>query len=561
MDNTYDVIILGSGLGGSLLATVLAKQGVKTLVLEKGQHPRFAIGESTTPTATLMFKTIGERFDIPEIAQLGNFWSASTNYGNSLGIKHAFSFLTHEQGKLQDPRKANQLPTLSALGSDMHLFRQDSDAAMVNVAISYGADVLQNTEVVDFELDALPVRLKTSDGQSYAGQFLVDASGFGSPVVRKLGLRDQVCRYDKTRSRTIFTHLVNVANYDELVPPREHGFRFPTHQGTTHHLFEGGWCWVIPFNNHRRSTNRACSVGLNLSCDVYPAQNRPHAEQEFWQIVNQYPSIKRHFQHARPIQPWIGTDRMQFSCRETVGEHWVLMPHAAGFIDPLFSAGLPQTLSAVYELGRMLAEGRRPCDKYRASVENSFQIADQLVGGSYHAFHRGHDVWNAWYRVWVIGVILSPYMQLVALSQHYHRPTGEQLDQSRRPEIAGPWGCGVPAMKLLLDDMYAIVTDSSISDCECAKRLGERIKQVDFMYRGTGFDQLDRRGITPFTLGFCCRFAMRQPGLLRPHLDQDLGSMKFMRVLREEVGALAKWSLGNASYNAQRIARMIYAGA
>jgi len=42
---TYDVAIIGTGIGGSTLAAVLARQGLKVIVFEAGAHPKFAIGE------------------------------------------------------------------------------------------------------------------------------------------------------------------------------------------------------------------------------------------------------------------------------------------------------------------------------------------------------------------------------------------------------------------------------------------------------------------------------------------------------------------------------------
>ena len=48
-DSQYDVIILGSGIGGSTLAAILARDGFRVLMIEKARHPRFALGESTLP--------------------------------------------------------------------------------------------------------------------------------------------------------------------------------------------------------------------------------------------------------------------------------------------------------------------------------------------------------------------------------------------------------------------------------------------------------------------------------------------------------------------------------
>ncbi|MCY3969170.1 MAG: NAD(P)-binding protein, partial [Acidobacteria bacterium] len=43
-----EVVIAGGGFGGSVLARALHAQGRDVLLLERGRHPRFALGESST---------------------------------------------------------------------------------------------------------------------------------------------------------------------------------------------------------------------------------------------------------------------------------------------------------------------------------------------------------------------------------------------------------------------------------------------------------------------------------------------------------------------------------
>ncbi|HHK4938271.1 NAD(P)-binding protein [Pseudomonas aeruginosa] len=43
------MVIIGSGIAGSISAAILAKHGLKTLILDAGQHPRFSIGEAMPP--------------------------------------------------------------------------------------------------------------------------------------------------------------------------------------------------------------------------------------------------------------------------------------------------------------------------------------------------------------------------------------------------------------------------------------------------------------------------------------------------------------------------------
>ena len=46
---TYDVIVMGTGIGGSMLGAILAKHELNVLMLDSETNPRFTIGEATTP--------------------------------------------------------------------------------------------------------------------------------------------------------------------------------------------------------------------------------------------------------------------------------------------------------------------------------------------------------------------------------------------------------------------------------------------------------------------------------------------------------------------------------
>ena len=65
-----EVAIVGSGFAGSLLARVLAVQGYDVTLLERGTHPRFAIGESTTPLANLSLERLATRYGLRDCYRL-----------------------------------------------------------------------------------------------------------------------------------------------------------------------------------------------------------------------------------------------------------------------------------------------------------------------------------------------------------------------------------------------------------------------------------------------------------------------------------------------------------
>src|SRR5262249_39356606 len=62
-----DVAIVGSGFAGSLTALCLLRRGRRVVIVERGRHPRFAIGESSTPLANLLIEELADRYDLPRI--------------------------------------------------------------------------------------------------------------------------------------------------------------------------------------------------------------------------------------------------------------------------------------------------------------------------------------------------------------------------------------------------------------------------------------------------------------------------------------------------------------
>ena len=64
----YDVAIIGTGIGGSTLAAVLARQGLSVIAFEAGMHPRFTVGESMILKTSETMRALAEFYDVPELA-------------------------------------------------------------------------------------------------------------------------------------------------------------------------------------------------------------------------------------------------------------------------------------------------------------------------------------------------------------------------------------------------------------------------------------------------------------------------------------------------------------
>jgi FADH2 O2-dependent halogenase len=275
----------------------------------------------------------------------------------------------------------------------------------------------------------------------------VDGTGYESIMARKHDLRDAPTRL-RTDCRSLFTHMVDVEPYDDHVQPKgAHQMPQAWHQGTLHHIFDGGWLWVIPFNNHESSTSQLCSVGLQLDSRRFPKPEHLSPEQEFREFLMRFPSMAGQFEHARAVRDWVSTGRLQFSSRKCFGNRFGLLSHAAGFIDPLFSRGLANTCDVNNLLATTLLKALDDDDlsaerfaKIEELQQTLIDTNDKLVSCSYSAF-RDFELWNAWYRVWVLGAFLATF-RLQRAKMRYDE-TGdlaylERLDDAPFPGRVSP---------------------------------------------------------------------------------------------------------------------------
>lgn len=410
---TYDVAILGAGIAGSTLAAILARQGFRVLLLEKGSHPRFAVGEAMQPQSSMLLWILGERFDVPELQHLSCTQKILRHVTRNVGVKKTFGFLYHDEGQPQDPNKGHLLvPPPTPLASESHLFRADIDHYVVKAAIKYGTDYRERTDVVDFELNDDGVVLRTSTGEVFHARYLCDGTGHKSLVAERMGLRPQVPPL-RTQSRTIFTHMRGFQRYDDIMAPHERpGLTRGYYEGTLHHVIDGGWFWIIRFDNVPGSESDLTSVGLTLDMRKYPQRGIP-PEQEFWEVVNRYPSIARHLQGAEVTRPWVGTGRLQFTATDSVGKRFFLLSHAHGFIDALYSRGMINTFETIHAFAPRLIQALKDDDFDPARFEYPRRLQDAMLADNDRMVHNSFrsfahfETWNAFLRVWLINILFG----------------------------------------------------------------------------------------------------------------------------------------------------------
>jgi FADH2 O2-dependent halogenase len=386
-----DVAVVGSGFAGSLTALALRSLGRSVVLIERGRHPRFAIGESSTPLANLLLEELADRYGLPRIrvfSKWGPWQRSRPEIGG--GLKRGFTFFFHEPGErfADDPDRERQLMVAASphdeIG-DTHWYRPDFDHNLVREAEAAGAIYLDETGIDRVSLDGDRSTLEgTRLGQAVrvTASFVVDASGPRGFLARALSLPTPPLRW-LSPTQGLYTHFENVTRWDLLRPDAARPY--PADDAALHHVFPGGWIWMLRFDNGITSAGAALTdeVAARISAeDGAPAWDR---------LLDTLPSVREQFEQACAVQPWFHAPRLTFRTTRVCGPGWALLPSAAGVIDPLLSTGFPLTLLGISRLLDILERTARGPERdkalrrYEEITLAELDATEQLVAALYAA--------------------------------------------------------------------------------------------------------------------------------------------------------------------------------
>ena len=165
MTDHFDVAVIGSGFAGSLMARVLAVLGYDVVLLERGTHPRFAIGESSTPLANLSLERLARRYGLADCYRLAAHGRWLEHFPDvRRGLKRGFTFYRHHPGAtVEDNTLASERLLVAASPNDAvadsHWLRADVDHHFVREAIAAGVDYRDRVELTGLDLDDHGARL------------------------------------------------------------------------------------------------------------------------------------------------------------------------------------------------------------------------------------------------------------------------------------------------------------------------------------------------------------------------------------------------------------------
>lgn len=490
LNGPYDVVVAGSGMSASTTAIILGRHGLDVAMIEAGSHPRFAIGEAMLPQSSMWMWIVGKYHDVPEIQYLSDANEIVDNVSPSCGIKHSIGFAYHETDRRVTADRAHQLiPPDLPFYSESHLLREEVDHFLVETAREYGVDYVDETEITGVDIGEDEVTVTTDRGVTRA-TFYVDGTGGNSVLADERGYREDAPRLE-TNSRAVFTHVEGLAPFDEVLEtdarPRQSN---RLHDGTLHHVFDGGWMWVIPFDNFERSEANRASVGLMLDRDAYPVDESVSAEEEVRRIVSDFPDIERHLDSAAPVMPWVRTGRIQRSASRSSGHRHYLTNNTYGFVDPLYAIGLVNTFESVFVSTNLLLdafeEGEFSADRFTPIDEmhrRQLETNDRLISNAYKSM-GDFRLWNAWTQMWLGQVLFHDiYVQRHCFNYlESGRPAEfDSLLEEPSPGDGAPFATQKAEMCRTMADVLDAHEAGEASAEEAAELMFEEMREADWL--------------------------------------------------------------------------------
>ena len=313
-DAAWDAIVIGGGPAGSGVATYLAREGRRVLLLERARFPRPHIGESLLAGVLPYLDALGAR----EAVERAGFER-----------KEGQTFIW---GRDRTPWQID-FRELDVHSYAYFVDRGRFDQILLEHAKSCGVTAREERTVTRILFEggrAVGVAHRGPGGETRVdrARFVADASGQSALTARRAALLRPV------------RGLKNVALWSYW----KGAARMPGHR-RAHILTTSvpeGWIWAIPIGPDRTS------IGVVTSSSTRKDRERLGAAAWYEQVIRSCAPVAELIASAERIEDVTGARDWSYRARRMSGPGIVLVGDAACFIDPILSTGVHLAMTSAY---------------------------------------------------------------------------------------------------------------------------------------------------------------------------------------------------------------------
>lgn len=314
-----DVLVIGGGPAGSTAAAVMARAGLRVLLLEAGSHPRAHVGESLLPGIIPILAEIDALAEV-EAAGFGRK-TGSTLWG--WGRTPRWDLWFHDSDQYEHAWLVE---------------RSRFDAILFDAARRAGAEVRERCVAREllWEGERLVGAVWQGAGEEIRttrARLVIDATGQSMLLGRAKGRRETI---EGLQHQAMWAHFAGCVG---VPAPREQQALFVAQANQ--------WWWFFPIGGGR------ASIGV-VQLDAGDGRGAPRREydallaevEELREVLG--PRAER-VTPVRHVRDW------SYRMSEVTGPGWMQIGDAAGFIDPVLSTGVFLAMHSAWHAGRTAA--------------------------------------------------------------------------------------------------------------------------------------------------------------------------------------------------------------
>jgi geranylgeranyl reductase family protein len=303
--STSDVLIVGGGPAGCVAGILLAREGIRTTILEKAPPGYHKICGDLLGARSLQF-----------LDGLNIGWTSKQAEGFPIeGIQ------VHDETGLKSVAYLEREPGKDPVGTTLR--RDLLDGFLQQKAMEAGCKFIHGMRFQEFvarENNAALCRATTgTEDRLFRARLVFGADGAWSTTARAAGLFERDSDVMLLAVRGYYRGIEGLRNTIELYPLSG---------------LQPGYAWVIPLSAD------LANVGLGVRADVC-RRDRVRLQAELLRFVSEHSGLSKRMKNARlegPVQGW--PLAAYGSVRRLSGPHVLLLGDAGAFIDPMSGEGV-----------------------------------------------------------------------------------------------------------------------------------------------------------------------------------------------------------------------------